>query len=266
MARLPSRLAGGLPKGIGNRNRSATTRVFQEEIMPHSVRFSVANAAILSFALLSACALFDQPRGDEQVKQLAVRAEGVQQQAELAQQLTAAALQSLQKLTARDFGGDALGGYEALKRAVADSQKQETALRTSLEPMQRAAERLFASWGTDLEGFGNPELHQRSEERLKANRERFQVVVQVTLATLTTYSEINRNLRDHVLFFGRDLNQEALASVRGDVRDLSQKAAALQEKLGECRSTAGAYAESIALPSVPLTVPAMPAGETSRSK
>ncbi|MEO6593575.1 MAG: DUF2959 family protein [Planctomycetota bacterium] len=230
------------------------------------VRPSVAAVAILSLTMVGACSLFEPKSGDEQVRDLATRVEGVQQQAELAQQLTAAALQSLQKLTARDFGGDALGAYDALKRAVADSVKQETALRGSLEPMQKAAERLFAAWGTDLEGFGNAELHQRSQERLKSTRERYQSVVQVTQASLTTYSEINRNLQDHVRFFGRDLNQEALSSVRNEVRDLTQRTAALQEQLVECRTTAGAYAESIALPSVPLTVPAAPAGETSRSK
>jgi len=229
----------------------------------HRVRTVVATPAILSFALLAGCVT---TRGNEQVRQLAARVESVQQQADLAQQLTAAALQNLQKLTGRDFGGDALTAYEGLQRAVADSAKQEGALRATLEPLQTAAERLFESWGSDLQGFDNAELHQRSQERLKSTRERYEGLVKVTLESLTAFSEINRNLRDHVRFFGRDLNHEALASVRGDVRDLGERVAVLQEKLGECRRSASAYADSIGLPSTPLTVPAMPAGEITRTK
>jgi hypothetical protein len=80
--------------------------------------------------------------------------------------------------------------------------------------------------------------------------------VQSTVATLAVFTEVNRNLRDHVLYFGRDLNQEALLAVQGEVKALVQRASALDRKLGECRAAARAYADSIALPNAPVGTPA----------
>jgi hypothetical protein len=219
------------------------------------VRRFLTLTATLAMAAHSGCVFGGGSRGTDQVRDLAVRVEAVQEQAQLAQETSAAALRTLQQFATGDFGGNPLAAYSVLQRAVTAAAQQEETLRLSLEPMQKAAEQLFAGWGSDLETYASPEMQQRSQERLRTNRERVQAVVQTTAATLTLFTEVNRNLRDHVL----DLNQESLLAVQSEVQALVQRASGLDRKLGECRAAARAYADSIALPTVPIGTPAAPA-------
>jgi hypothetical protein len=222
--------------------------------------------ATFGAAALTACVFGGPSRSTDQVREVAVRVEAVQEQAQRAQETSRVALRTLKQFATGDFGGNALGAYAVLERAVADSSAQEEALRLSVEPMQKAAEQLFAGWGADLETYASPEMQHRSQERLRTNRERVQALVQSTAAALTVYSEINHGLRDHVLYFGRDLNQEGLRGVQGEVLALVQRATVLDRKLGECRAAAQAYADSIALPSALLGTPAVPAPEGARGR
>jgi len=222
--------------------------------------------ATFAAAALTACVFGGGSRGTDQVREVAMRVEAVQEQAQRAQETSANALRTLKQFATGDFGGNPLGAYSVLERAVADSAAQEEALRQTVEPMQKAAEQLFAGWGSDLETYSSPEMQQRSQERLRTNRERVQAEVQSAAATLAVYSEINHSLRHHVLYFGRDLNQEGLLAVQGEVQALVQRASVLDRKLGECRAAARAYADSIALPSAPVGTPAVPAAEGVRGR
>jgi Protein of unknown function (DUF2959) len=221
-------------------------------------RHIVGFAAAVLPLVCSSCMFGSAPRGPDQVKALMVTIEDVARESETSQKETVAAVQALQKFAAANFGNDALAAYAELKQAVEHSEQREEALRRSLEPMKAAADTLFQSWTTDLDAFGSPELRQRSKERLENNRARFQAILKTAGSALASYTDINRRLRDHVLFFDHDLNAEALAAVQGEVRSMVKMANDLGDKLGECRTVARAYVESVNLPMAVSGTPAAP--------
>ncbi|HLQ39100.1 MAG TPA: DUF2959 family protein, partial [Planctomycetota bacterium] len=214
--------------------------------------------------LLAGCSVFgSSPRGPDQVRDLMASIERVAAETEVGRQRTQAAVQALQKFAAANFGNNALAAYGELEQAVKSSEQHEQTLRASLQPMQSSADTLFKAWAADLESYASPELRQCSRERLTSTRERMQTITRTASTALGAYAEINRRLHDHVLFFGHDLNADALAAIQSQVRAMTGMAADLDRKLGECRAAARAYVDAAALPAGAPGTPAAPAGESA---
>jgi len=225
------------------------------------VRFAAATLLVP----LAGCGIFaGSGHGPDQVRELKESIERVSHEAETSQQSAKAAVAALQKFCAANFGKDALAAYADLEHAVADSREQERTLRASVPDMQGAADSLFASWTADLESYSSPELRQQSQERLTSTRARYQAVARAANTALSQYAEVNRRLCDHVLFFGHDLNADALRSITAEVKALSGLTTDLDRKLADCRSTATAYVGASALPSAALA-PAAPGVEKKPS-
>lgn len=207
------------------------------------------SVAVLPVALLAACGMLGgSAGGPTKVRDLVEWVERVHVEAELARDEARKALAALGALAAARFEGDPVEAYAALVRAVEASERQAARLRETVEPMKEAAAPVFEQWAADLERFASARLRQRSRQRLTEARRRFEAVVDRVDPALATLEELNRGLRDHVLFLGHDLNADALAAVSSEVRALEDLGRGLDEELEEGLRAARAYVERASLP------------------
>ena len=215
-------------------------------------RFTVLLPAL---PLLAGCMLGGPTRGPDRIKALTTSIEKVAAEAEVGQQRSQAAVQALQKFTSAEFGNDAVAAYTELEHAVTATEQQQLQLRDTLPPLQSAAETLFQSWTSDLEGIQSADLRRQSQDRLTAARARLTEIVRTVDAALAASLDLNRRLRDHVLFFGHDLNAEAMKTMQNEVRAVGRMATILDGHLADCRSVARTYVEQAAPPPAASAAP-----------
>jgi hypothetical protein len=158
------------------------------------------------------------------------------------------AVQALQAITAPDFKGDAVEVHKSLVDVVEASEDQADELRKSVEKMQAEAAPVFDQWTKDLEAYSNPEMRQRSQERLAAARERYDAVVAAVEPALVEYEAINQTLRDHVLFLSHDMTPAAITAIQNDIRSVAKEAARLDGVFNSGRAAATTYIESASQP------------------
>lgn len=219
-------------------------------------------AALLPCLLFSSCGLFSASRtGPASVDELVKRVENVYVEAELTNNRTQVAVQTLRKLTSKDFAGDAVLAFGELDRAVKESELQTEKLAAALQPMKDASGPVFEQWAEDVNSITSPGLRASSQERLDLSRQRYQAIVENVDPALAASCELNQSLRDAVLFLGHDLNPTSLARIRDEVITMTSKASQLNRQFGDTLVAAQAYRDATALPAAP-NVPAAPAGET----
>ena len=214
-----------------------------------------AAAGLLVIAGLPACAfvndLISGNTGPADVDDLVASVERVNSELDASKTKLLGAVQTLQKVTAPDFKGDAVEGHKELVRAIDDSEDQTDDLRKSVERMQAEAEPVFNQWTKDLEGYSNPEMRQRSQARLAAARERYDAVVAAVTPVLVECEAVNQTLGDHALFLKHDMNPAALATIQDDVKKVAKEAADLDGAFNAGKAATRAYVDSASQPKAP---------------
>ena len=185
--------------------------------------------------------------GLDKVYDLLVRIERVHVEAEVSKETAAVAMKALGTICDPHFDGEALEAYTEFVKTIDDSEKQADKLRASVVPMKKVAERVFAAWASDLEGFGSAEMRQRSQLRLEQTRQRYVAISTSVDPALWAYDALNHDLRDHALFLSHDFNSEAIADLRGEVESLDHDAGELAKRFDKCLEAAENYIRSSAL-------------------
>ncbi len=206
-------------------------------------------ASILSVWLLaSACAgTSERSQSIDRVDQLLTRIERVQAETAVAKESSRAALNALCTLVSPRFQGDAAAAFARFMEAKDASEEQAETLRGATGPMQDAAADVFQRWTKDMEAFGNSRMRQRSQARLDETRTRFQAIVGAAQTAQIALDAFHDELQDHALFLRHDLNAASVASIRTDVRELTDQSKALDQRLDATVAAANAYVESAAL-------------------
>lgn len=206
-------------------------------------------ASVLSVWLLAAACAGTSERSEsvEQVDELLTRIERVQAETAVAKEAAHTALTELCTLVSPNFKGDAATAFAKFLTAAEASEEQGETLRDATEPMQDAAAEVFQRWTKDMESFGNSRMRQRSQTRLDETRTRFQSIVGASQAAQIALDAFHDDMRDHALFLRHDLNSTAVASLRGDVRELNDQVKGLDTRFDATTAAARAYVEAAAL-------------------
>ena len=165
--------------------------------------------------------------------------EKVHLESELAQERVREALGALHQIVSPQFGGDPAADYGAFIQAIETSEEQAEALRSSFDPMRESAQAMFDQWTHDLTAFTNPELRQRSRDRLDKTRQRYQAILAALEPTQAEYEAYNLSMRDCALFLGHDFNSEAVEAIVPSVRSITKQAKDLDVRLEACKQAAG---------------------------
>jgi len=199
------------------------------------------------FGLAGCATTTEQAQSVQNVDGLLTQIERVHVDATVAKEKAHTALTQLSTLVSPNFAGDATKAYAALKDSIDASEDQTGALRRAVGPMVESAEGVFRRWTSDLEGFGNSRMRQRSQARLDETRGRYQSVLTATQSLLISFDSFNADLKDTALFLGNDLNAAAVTAIHPDVRALHEQIRELDGRVEVVANAARTYVESSAL-------------------
>jgi hypothetical protein len=203
-----------------------------------------------------------QKGGLERVDELLSHVERVQVEATVSKERAQGALEALRKLIAPEFKGDPVAVHAELVAAVEQSHDQAEALQSSVRPLRKTGETVFARWTEDLESFGNLAMRQRSQERLEETRKRHDAILAAAVAAQLAYDSFNGDLSDHALFLEHDFNATAVAMMAQELEGLRSRAKELAKRLDATAAACQAYVEFSApsaqvapAPEVPVAKP-----------
>lgn len=181
------------------------------------------------------------------VDELLTRIEKVQVESLVAKERARAAYDTLVASVSPDFSGSAVAQYAELEKAIDVSEKQAKALAETIPALKASAASVFERWTKDLESFGNTRMRQRSQERMEATREHYELIVRQALASQVSFEALNADLKDHALFLEHDFNAESAAMIADDVTALEARVAELDGRLDAAIQSSKRYIASRAL-------------------
>ena len=226
-------------------------------LLQTSSRTRAAGVATLALAVLAGCSSTKQKVGLADVDSLMARVEKVHMETELSKEAVYDAILKMQPIFAANFDGDASDAFEVFAEATEQCQIQANNLRAHVAPMRSAADTVFDEWTTKLEEFTSQSMRQRSLLRLEATRERYAEVQEAAVAAQEAYDDLNRGMRDIVLFLGHDFNMEAVEEITEEAMTIRDQARSLGMVFDDCMQAAEDYIASSGLkgqttgPSIP---------------
>lgn len=133
---------------------------------------------------------------------------------------------------------DRKDAYKQLQKEIANADKKRADVSAKAGEMNTEADKLFKSWQGSAAAISNPDLRQRSDERLKKTQDRFSQIRQTGQEASSLYTPFMKSLQDQVTFLGHDLNPGAVTSLKPDADKLNAKAQELYAAIDKVTSAA----------------------------
>ena len=119
---------------------------------------------------------------------------------------------------------DRRDAYKKLQKEMETSEKKRAAVVTKSNEMNTEAAKLFKSWEGSTAAISDPDLRQRSAQRLTTAKQRFDEIRTAGQSAATLYAPFMKSLQDQVTFLGHDLNPGAVAALKPDAEKLNAQA------------------------------------------
>lgn len=140
------------------------------------------------------------------------------------------ALAEFRKVVAVD-GGELEVRYESLADQLADSERAAAEVRNRIAAVEDVAEALFDEWRTELAQYSDATLRAKSEAQLRATRSRYDQLMKAMRRAEARLEPALRPLRDQVLYLKHNLNAQAIAGLKGEVRAVDAEVTRLVAEL-----------------------------------
>jgi hypothetical protein len=202
---------------------------------PHSLTRTVSGIALIIFGTTGVS--FAQDEGVKQVEQLIKKAnEGVESitGAKLQVQKT---MEAYNAVLAPDVK-DRRDSYKKLQKEMTTSEKKRAEVSTRNGEMNVEASKLFKSWEASTGAIQNPELRERSQQRLARAKERYNEIWVTGQSASSLYTPFMKALQDQVTYLGHDLNPSAVATLRPEADKLNVLATDLYAAIDQTTAAA----------------------------
>lgn len=124
-------------------------------------------------------------------------------------------------------GGELQDQYDVLNAELERSESRAKAVRERIQAVEDVAEALFDEWKDELELYSDASLRRASERRLRETRERCSELLAAMWRAESKIEPVLKPLRDQVLFLKHNLNAQAVAALRGELKTVQSDVAAL---------------------------------------
>ncbi len=149
------------------------------------------------------------------------------------------ALHELKALVNFD-GGDLEKTYNKLKDEFEDSEDAASQIRTRIEAVEDVAADLFKEWENELNQYSNKSLRRSSAKKLSQTKSRYQRLIKAMRNAEGKIEPVLNVLRDHVLFLKHNLNAQAIASLKSELKsvqvNVNQLIKAMEKSIDESKA------------------------------
>ena len=119
---------------------------------------------------------------------------------------------------------DRRDAYKKLQKEVATTEKKRAMVSTRNGEMNVEAGRLFKNWEGSTAAIQDPELRQRSQQRLGQAKARYSEIETNGQGAARLYTPFMKALQDQVTYLGHDLNPGAVATLKPEADKLNAQA------------------------------------------
>ncbi len=117
--------------------------------------------------------------------------------------------------------------YDSMNSEYERSRQRAEAVRTRIDAVERVAEDLFREWEGELDDYSNASLRRDSERLLNDTRRRYDVLIRKMRQAEGKMQPVLESFEDSVLSVKHNLNAQAIASLRGELRSIEQQTSTL---------------------------------------
>lgn len=119
-------------------------------------------------------------------------------------------------------GGDLEEKYHKLNESYEESVERAELVRKHIDKVESVSEALFDEWRDELEQYRSASLRRSSEKKLRDTRRRYKRLVKAMYAAEERMEPVLAVFHDNVLFLKHNLNAMAIASLKGEVKNLER--------------------------------------------
>ena len=194
-------------------------------------RSDLAPLALVAGLLLAGCST-PQTEGQKRMSQLS------EQMDRLESALTVSKKDLQKTLEAHDMlvsnaEGDLKENFGRFQDAIERCSERQQQIASLLDQISSTSTSYFVGWEADIDRIGNPDLRERSEQRLQETRTRVETMQSQVASTRTAFEPLLVTLRDHLLYLSNDLTIGAAASLSKDSGKLRTDVGTLTRELEE---------------------------------
>ncbi len=133
--------------------------------------------------------------------------------------------------------------YDRMNSEFERSRGRAEEVRTRIDAVERVAEDLFREWEGELDDYSNASLRRDSERLLNDTRRRYDVLIRKMRQAEEKMTPVLESFEDSVLSLKHNLNAQAIASLRGELRSIERQTSTLIAEMERAIDEANAFLE-----------------------
>jgi uncharacterized protein YhaN len=205
---------------------------------PHSLAGLAGTVSGIALVIVGTIGVgFAQDEGVKQVEQLIKKANAAVESINGAKLQLQKTMEAYNAVLAPDVK-DRRDAYKKLQKEMATSEKKRAEVSMRNSEMNAEADKLFKSWEGSTAAIQNPELRQRSGQRLARTKERYGEIRATGQSASSLYMPFMKALQDQVTYLGHDLNAGAVASLKPEADKLNAQATELYAAIDKTTAAA----------------------------
>jgi phosphoenolpyruvate-protein kinase (PTS system EI component) len=192
--------------------------------------------AVLGVLALAAPSAAQSNEGVKQIERL-VKASGSTVKAIAETKLQLVKTMDIYNALMADDAKDRKKLYSSLQKEMETAERRRAKIAEEAAKMKTEAKTLFKQWADSTAAIENPELRERSQERLDATKASYAEIETAGQKAADLYQPFMKDLQDQVTFLGHDLNPAAVASLEPEAKKLNEKADELMRRIDDTIAT-----------------------------
>ena len=142
-------------------------------------------------------------------------------------------------------GGDLEAKYKKLDSVLKETETKAADVKNRVTRIEDVADALFSEWKKELKEYQSDELRRRSEEKLRASKERYETMIEAMRKSVARLDPALRPLQDNVLFLKHNLNAAAIGALAGEQAAIEANIDELVRNLDRSIAEGHAFVETI---------------------
>ena len=123
--------------------------------------------------------------------------------------------------------------YGKLTKSLEGCDKAVKDVEKNVDGMKKQAEKFFSGWDAEINGYSSETMQEKSRGRLEQARGRYDGMLASMSEAGDLYDPFVDNLREQVLFLGRDLSPEVLEELKDEAAEVNASAEVFFAKIDE---------------------------------
>ncbi|MGR9072934.1 MAG: DUF2959 domain-containing protein [Gammaproteobacteria bacterium] len=154
---------------------------------------------------------------------------------------------ALHRFTAitRFEGGNLEDKYEEMNGEYEASAKKAAEVRKRIEDIEDVSEALFTEWEEELKQYSNASLRSNSQRKLAETRSHYKQLISSMRRAESKIEPVLSVFRDQVLYLKHNLNAQAIASLKGELRSIESDVSTLVKAMEQSINEANAFIRTI---------------------